>query len=159
MAPILVAGGSGMVGRALVDALHRAGKTVRAVSFSQPIGPSALAGVEWVRADLRVREECRQALRGCDAAIMAAAVTGGSAASRNEPWDQVTDNLVMGAQFLHACHEEGVKRVLLIGSATCYPPAEGLIGEDAFDWNSIPSPPTSASAGSPAPSKRWPALA
>ena len=70
---------------------------------------------------------------------MVAAVTGGAAASRNEPWNQVTDNLVMGAQFLHACHEEGVRRVVLVGSATCYQPGDEPLREEDLDWNLDPS--------------------
>ncbi len=135
---VLVAGGSGMAGRALVAALASRGGNPRATHHAQADGLPE--GAEWVRADLRSRADCRRALAGCEAAIMAAAVTGGSAASQAAPWNQVTDNLVMGAEFLHACHEEGVGRVVMIGSATCYPPGEESLREDGLDWNLDPFP-------------------
>ena len=138
MPKILVAGASGMAGRALVDRLRREDSVSIRATFHSQAAPESSQDAEWVRADLRDRAACRSALRGCDAAIMAAAVTGGSASSKNEPWNQVTDNLVMGSEFLHACHLEGIRRVVMIGSATCYPPSDIALREDSLDWNLDP---------------------
>jgi nucleoside-diphosphate-sugar epimerase len=126
------------VGHALVDRLLRENQgSLRATYYSQA-APEASPEAEWVQTDLRDRDACRAALRGCDAALMVAAVTGGSASSKNEPWNQVTDNLAMGSQFLHACYLEKVPRVVLVGSATCYPPNDEALQEDSLDWNVDP---------------------
>ncbi len=37
---------------------------------------------------------------------MAAAITGGAAASKNAPWSQVTDNVVMDARLFEALQPE-----------------------------------------------------
>lgn len=95
---------------------------------------------ENVQADLLMREECRTAVRGCSRVIMAAAHSGGAASAMAEPQRQMTDNLVMDANLLEACHAEGVKRVVFISSATVYQDCDGIIAEDGLDWNLDPHP-------------------
>jgi GDP-L-fucose synthase len=136
---ICVAGASGMTGRAIIEELEAWEGEVRATYFSQlPSDLPQRPGLRWIAADLRRRKDCLQVLEGCSCAIHVAAITGGSVASQKNPWDQVTDNLVMGAEFLHACHEAAVKRVILVGSATCYAPSLVPHREVDLDLNQDP---------------------
>jgi len=96
--------------------------------------------LEYVEADLTNRQDCRSAVRGCEAAVMAAAYTGGAASAQSEPHRQTTDNLVMDANLLDACHSERVKRVAFISSATVYQDFDGLIAESQLDWGRDPHP-------------------
>ena len=137
---ILVAGGSGMLGRAVVKSLLKfcPETYVRASYFGQKIASQEKNQVEWIQSDLRSLEQCRALCRGCDEAIMAAATTGGAFQLTKEPWRQVNDNLLMNAQLLEAFYQEGVKRVIFVGSATVYQEKEGGLKEEDLDLNQDP---------------------
>lgn len=137
---VFIAGGAGLAGSGIVRAmLADAPNTTLVVSRRSP--DSAFYDdprVTYVKADLRKKEDCLSASEGCDAAVMAAANTGGAAASRDNPQAQVTDNVIMDAQMLDAFHENGVKRVVYVSTASTYQPFEGYIREDQLDWNADP---------------------
>jgi len=96
--------------------------------------------VEWVEADLRRQDDCRRAVAGCDAAVMAAANTAGSRGMAAEPWRAMNDNAIMNTQMLEACHDEGVQRVVFVSSATVYQEFDGAIQEHQLDLNRDPHP-------------------
>jgi len=83
-------------------------------------------------------EDCRRMVRNCDCAIMAAAVTGGAQMAKSSPWKQVSDNVVMDVQLLHALWCERVSRVVYVSSATVYQDFGGSIREDELDMNQDP---------------------
>lgn len=95
--------------------------------------------VEYVRGDLSSLESCRQLVKDCDGAVMAAAFTGGAALTRSAPWQHIRQNLEMNIQMLEAFHLEGVKRVIYVGSATLYQDFAGFIKEEELDMNAEPS--------------------
>jgi len=64
MAPVLVTGGSGFIGRNLVEALRRHGESVRVLDVA-PIEPQP-ADVEFVSGSVADRETCDRALVGVD---------------------------------------------------------------------------------------------
>ncbi len=94
--------------------------------------------VEYVRGDLTSREECRRLVRGCDGAILAAATTGGAQMANSVPWEQVSDNVVMDVQMLHALHLEGVPRAVFVSTASVYQNFSGAVREDELDLNQDP---------------------
>lgn len=138
---VFIAGGSGMAGRALADHISRnyPHVKIKASCHSQIVDPSRNPEVEYVKCDLRFLEECRSACRDCDSAIMAAAVTGGIAQNVDNPRLQIYDNLTMNTQMLEAFYQEGVKRVIFIGSATCYQPMDQPARESDLDMNIDPA--------------------
>ncbi len=129
-----------MAGTAILGELlgSHPGLTVRASWCGTPPFLARDRRVEWIRADLTDAESCRRLARGCDLAVMAAAVSAGAAGHANQPWRQVTDNLVMNARLLEAVHRAGVGRAVWIGSATCYQNAEGDLREEDLDGNADP---------------------
>ena len=138
---IFVAGGAGMAGSAIVEALltSQPDAAVRASVRATP--PAAVnPRVEYVPLDLTDRAALVKALRGCDAAIMAAAEGGGIKMLASEPWRQVGPNLALATAWLEALHDAGVRRSIWIGSATCYQPFDGAVREDQLDWNQDPAP-------------------
>ena len=135
---VLVAGASGMVGRAVAAELASRRWAVRPHAFSQAPGEVSGIPAAWVKGDLRLKEDIRRIVAGCDAVVMAAAVSGGQTQQVQEPWRQVNDNLIMGAQVLETAAESGVAHVVLIGSATSYQPFNGKIREDQMDFNQDP---------------------
>lgn len=75
---ILVVGGTGRLGRALVPLLVDAGHQVRVMArgASQPFPGTAGDGVELLRGDLASEADCRRAVAGCTAAVFAASGFG-----------------------------------------------------------------------------------
>jgi len=94
--------------------------------------------ITYIQGDLRDLETCRAMVRGCDCAIMAAAHAGGAAYTTRSPLEHMRENLVMNRQMLEACHLEGVKRIIFIGSAVIYQSFTGHIREDELDLNRDP---------------------
>ena len=138
---VFVAGGAGMAGSAIVEALLARQPGVR-VRASWRGTPPAIddARVEHVRLDLLDKPALVQALRGCEAAILAASESGGIRMLKEQPWRQVGPNLSLVTTWLEAMHEAGVRRAVFVGSATLYQPFSGRIREDQLDLNQDPSP-------------------
>ncbi|MBX9635280.1 MAG: NAD(P)-dependent oxidoreductase [Magnetospirillum sp.] len=137
---ILVAGGTGLAGSGAVRALLAASPTIKLrVSHRSDTGAfSPDPRVEYVQADLTHAADCRRVAAGCDGAVMAAAFTAGARSSQDEPWRQVTDNVVMDARMLEAFHQEGVRRVVYVSTASAYQDFDGFIREDQMAWDQDP---------------------
>ncbi|HEY1720547.1 MAG TPA: NAD(P)-dependent oxidoreductase [Magnetospirillaceae bacterium] len=137
---ILVAGANGLAGSSIVRALLGASPTVRLrATCRSDIGAfSRDPRVTYIRADLRSSAECATAVKGCDAAVLAAARSGGAQQAANAPWLQVTDNLVMDTLLLQALHDAGIRRAVYVSSGTIYPELSDPMREDQLDWNSEP---------------------
>lgn len=137
---IFVAGAAGLAGSSVVRSLLAASPSVRVVGGVRGETGAFLADarLSYVRGDFRRAEDCLAMLAGCDAAVLTAANTGGAGQARAEPWRQVTDNLILDAQLLQACHDAKVRRVVYVGSATVYQDSDGLLAEDDLDLNRDP---------------------
>jgi GDP-L-fucose synthase len=118
-----VAGVTGFIGTNLAARLVATGARVRGVSCRRPLGP-AHAGVEPMRADLTVLDDCRRAVDGMDYVFMCAASTSGSAVITAAPLTHVTPNVVMNVQVLDAAYTAGVKKLLFVSSSAAYPPTD-----------------------------------
>lgn len=101
---ILVTGGTGFVGRAVVEALRRQGYPVRLLSRSEP--PRGLAE-EWAPGDVTDPEAVRRAVEGCRAVAHLVAI-------RREWKDRTFDAVTAGGarNAVQAAREAGVERFL-----------------------------------------------
>jgi GDP-L-fucose synthase len=130
---LLVAGGTGFLGGALIRRLLHEGAYVRAThhshspEFSHP-------RLEWVRADLENAGDCAAVAADMDAVLMCAASTSGAADIVGRPLIHLTPNVVMNARMLEASYMAKVRRFLFLSSAAAYPPAgdRPLIEDDMF---------------------------
>jgi GDP-L-fucose synthase len=139
MKKVFVGGSTGLVGSAVIRYLveHYPSLPIRAsLRYSAPVCENG--NVEYVRADLTSEADCRLAVQGCDCAIMAAAQTSGAGVISTQPWNLVNPNLFMNAVLLKEIAEAGIRRLVLIGSATLYQDFEGIISEDQLDLNLDP---------------------
>jgi GDP-L-fucose synthase len=107
---VYVVGHRGMVGSALVRALHRKGCT------------------DIVKATHNELDLCRQSEveawmseQKPETVILAAAKVGGIHANATYPAEFIYENLMMAANVIHAAHSIGVKRLLFLGSSCIYP--------------------------------------
>ncbi len=120
---ILVAGGSGFLGTNILLHLAEQGcEKIRAVHFEND-PKCETPGVEWVKADLRLQENCQKVMEGMDYVFHAAANTAGAAVMVETPLVHVTPNVVMNAYMLEAAYAAGVSKFLFISSGAAYPDA------------------------------------
>lgn len=139
---VFLAGSTGVAGSSIMKyILDNYPKTNIRAAYYQHTKPFVEhERVEYVHGDLKSQEDCKNMVKWCDCAIMAAANTAGSNVIVSQPWKHVNDNLIMNAQMLEAFHFGKIKRVVYIGSATLYPEFEGHIKEEHLDLNKDPHP-------------------
>jgi GDP-L-fucose synthase len=106
---IWVAGHKGMVGRAVVRALEKRDCTILTAERSD--------------ADLTRQDEVEKWMSANkpDAVIVCAARVGGILANDTYPADFIYDNLMIEANIIHAAHNDGVEKLLFLGSSCIYP--------------------------------------
>jgi len=136
---IFLAGATGLVGTSIIQHILQYCPTTKIRAIYNKTPPFVKhERVEYIQADLKYHQDCRQAVKGCDCAIMAAASTGGSLQLEQEPWQQVNNNLIMNAQMFEAFYFEKISRVIFIGSATIYQEFDNSIKEHELDLNKDP---------------------
>lgn len=111
---LAVTGASGFVGRAVVEAALRTGRSVRTLG-----GPHALANVDW-RVDLNDPEALTAALAGASAVIHAAGLAHVFGPSARD-WGAFERVNVVGTEnVIRAAIAAGVKRFVLVSSVAVY---------------------------------------
>ena len=111
--PIVVTGGAGFIGSALVDHLVR----TRGVSSSHVRVPRS------AELDLRRFEHAQRALDGAEIVFHLAAPTGGIAYSRSHPASQYVSCALIDVNVLEAARLAGVSKVIMLGNLLAYPAA------------------------------------
>lgn len=129
---ILVCGGTGFIGRNLVERFRRRGDVdLHATCFQRP--PVDLDGVTWHRVDLRQAEALDRLLDGVDVVIQAAATTSGSQDIVQRPYIHVTDNAIMNSALLRAAFERRVGQFVFFSCSNMLSDADEAQDESA--WN------------------------
>jgi GDP-L-fucose synthase len=122
MAKIYVAGHRGMVGGAIVRALHSHGNSNLVVRTHAELDLINQAAVDTFFAQEQP-----------DQVYMAAAKVGGIHANSTYPADFIYQNLMVQANVIEAAFRNGVKKLLFLGSSCIYPRlAEQPMREDAL---------------------------
>jgi len=119
---IWVAGGSGMVGSAIMRRLERE-------------NPSNVLSVSSKDLDLRNQSTTRNWIKDNkpEAVFMAAAKVGGIHANNTYPAQFLYDNLMMAANVIDGSYKAGVEKLLFLGSSCIYPKmASQPISEDSL---------------------------
>ena len=124
---VLVTGGSGFLGRALVRALGERGAGSVAVPRSSEV-------------DLRERAAIRRCLEETkpDLVIHAAAVVGGIGANRSLPGRFFFDNAVMGIELIEEARRGGVAKLVCLGTVCAYPKFAPVPFREEDLWSGYP---------------------
>lgn len=126
--PVLVTGGSGFIGGALVDRLLAEGRDVRALARSdEAIAALAARGATPVRGDVLDLESLVDAMRGCDVVFHAAGV---NVMCARDPRPMYRVNVEGSGNVVRAAVTTGVRRVVYTSSASAIGEARGTIGHE-----------------------------
>lgn len=125
---ILVTGSSGFVGRRLVDNLINKRYVPRKNLFL----PTSY------ELDLRIKQNCRKAVRGIDIVIHLAGVVGGIGYNRAIPGKMFFDNLIMGISLMEEARLAGVGKVVNIGTVCSYPKFTAVPFKEEDLWSGYP---------------------
>lgn len=121
---IVVTGGAGMVGKAVVSELARLGlaREIVVLDNLSRVGASMPDGDEiiWFNADVG-DEKARQLYEGADAVINLAASVGGYLFNGSNAYSQYTDNVAAQLMPIKHALEMGVGRFFQMSSACIYP--------------------------------------
>lgn len=124
---ILVTGGSGFLGRQVVDQLLQAGAQQEKIAI-----------VRSRDCDLRLMENCQRAAEQQDIIIHLAAHVGGIGLNREKPAELFYDNLMMGTQLIHAAYQARVEKFVCVGTICAYPKFTPVPFKEDDLWNGYP---------------------
>lgn len=133
---VLVTGGTGMIGRALVPLLLEAGASVTVASLDQPVDMDKRVRFEPV--DLRDFNNCEAVCAGHEVVFNLVGVKGSPAMTRDKPASFFVPTLTFSVNMMEAARRAGVDRYLFTSSIGVYEPAD-VFFEDAV-WSTFPSP-------------------
>lgn len=135
MKKIIICGGTGFIGRNLIEHYANKGFEVTATHFQRP--PFEYPGVNWVKIDLRNEEGLADFFKGAEIVIQAAATTSGSKDIVNSPALHVTDNAIMNSLIFRKCHEAQISNVIFFSCSVMYPSQDKKSTENDFDPEKI----------------------
>ncbi|MDJ0687075.1 MAG: GDP-L-fucose synthase [Xenococcaceae cyanobacterium MO_188.B32] len=124
---ILVTGGAGFLGKQVINQLLLAGAN-----------PDKITVPRSRDCDLRNLENCHQAVKEQDIVIHLAAHVGGIGLNREKPAELFYDNLMMGAQLIHAAYQAGVEKFTCVGTICAYPKFTPVPFQEDDLWNGYP---------------------
>jgi GDP-L-fucose synthase len=124
---ILVTGGAGFLGRQVVEQLCQAGAN-----------PEKITTPRSRDCDLRVLANCQRAVEQQDVVVHLAAHVGGIGLNREKPAELFYDNLMMGAQLIHAAYQAGVEKFVCVGTICAYPKFTPVPFKEDDLWNGYP---------------------
>ncbi len=127
---ILVTGGTGMIGREIVNALCAAGAIVRIVSLDKI---QIHSNAEHVYGDLTDFGFCKSVTEGMDYVFHIAGIKGSIEVTKSKPASFFVPLLMMNTNVLEACRINKIKKVVYTSSIGAYPSAEIFRESDGND--------------------------
>lgn len=130
----LVTGGTGLIGRPLVEMLHNAGANVTTVSLDAPVRGSPAS---FMQLDLREFGNCKAACEGQDIVFQLAGIKGSPVATKTKPASFFVPTLQFSTSMMEAARQANAEWYLNTSSVGVYGPAEIFREDDV--WEDKPS--------------------
>ncbi|MFM7615050.1 MAG: GDP-L-fucose synthase family protein, partial [Synechococcales cyanobacterium] len=124
---IVVTGGAGFLGKQVIEQLLSAGADQDKISVPRSRD-----------CDLRVWENCKQAVNQQNVVIHLAAHVGGIGLNQEKPAELFYDNLMMGSQLIHAAYQAGVQKFICVGTICAYPKFTPVPFQETDLWMGYP---------------------
>jgi len=132
---VLVTGGTGLIGRQLVDILVSYGSKVSVASLDSPKNLSNK--VKFIKKDLRVFDNCLKVCKGIDFVFHLAGVKGSPDMTLKKPASFMIPTLLFSINMMEAARRQKVKRYLFTSSIGVY--ANNKILKEDDVWKTFPS--------------------
>ena len=124
---VLLTGGDGFLGKFVQRELIENGVDAKDIRIPH-----------YLDNDLRVMENCMEAVNGIDLVIHLAASVGGIGFNRSNPGVLFYDNIIMGAQLMEASRLAGVEKFIQIGTVCAYPKFTPVPFKEEDLWEGYP---------------------
>ena len=132
---ILVTGGTGLLGRPLVEMLIEAGAKGRIASLDDP--SRAHPEAEFRRADLTQFDNCLEVCEGMDFVFNLVGIKGSPVMAAKKPASFFVPIILFNTNMMEAARRRGVARYLYTSTVGVYSPAEIFYEDDV--WKTFPS--------------------
>lgn len=132
---ILVTGGTGLIGRPLVEMLVKGGAKVAIASLDDP--SRAHPEAEFIRADLTLFDNCLRVCEKKDYVFHLAGIKGSPAMTLKRPASFFVPTILFNTNMMEAARRCGVRRYLFTSTIGVYHPAEIFHEDDV--WQTFPS--------------------
>lgn len=133
---VLVTGGTGLIGKPLVEMLVEQGAKVTVVSLDDP--SRAPQGITFKRADLREFSNCMDICKDQEIVFQLAGVKGSPAMTAKRPASFFVPTITFSVNMMEAARRSGAERFLFTSSVGVYSPADVFYEDDV--WKTFPSP-------------------
>jgi len=134
---VLVTGGTGMIGRAIVKLLSNANAQVTSVSLDDLVVDER---AKHLKLDLTQLCNCLDMTSGMDYVFHVAGIKGSIEVTKSKPASFFVPLLMFNTNMLEACRVNNVKKVVYTSSIGAYPSAEVFKEPDNFDPGLAPPP-------------------
>lgn len=132
---ILVTGGTGLIGRPLVEMLIENGAKVRIASLDDR--SRAHPQAQFLRLDLTDINNCQDACRGMDYVFHLAGIKGSPKMTKERPASFFVPTILFNTNMMEAARRSGVKHYLYTSTIGVYAQAKVFYEDDV--WKSFPS--------------------
>jgi len=132
---VLVTGGTGLIGRPLVQMLIDRGAHVRIASLDAP--EHAHPKAEFCQVNLNKFDHCQQVCEGMDYVFHLVGVKGSPAVTHDRPASFFVPLLLFNTNMMEAARQQKVKWYLFTSTVGVYAPAEIFHEDDV--WKTFPS--------------------
>ena len=132
---VLVTGGTGLIGRPLVEQLFQRGARVRIASLDDP--SRAHPAAEFKRVDLMELAHCLAVSEGMDYVFHLAGIKGSPAMTAKKPASFFVPTISFNTNMMEAARRSGVEKYLYTSTIGVYAPAEVFHEDDV--WKTFPS--------------------
>ncbi len=132
---VLVTGGTGLIGRPLLDMLVTEEAKVTCVSLDKPSDLNK--SINFVEADLRIFDNCLKICKGQDLVFNLVGVKGSPKMCKEKPASFYVPTIMFSINMMEAARQANVERYLFTSSIGVYHPAD-IFNEDDV-WSTFPS--------------------
>lgn len=132
---VVVAGGTGMIGRYLVDILLELKANIIVASLDSPDGLPQ--GVDFVKTDLTYIDNCMNLCKGADYVFNLVGIKCSPDMVKKKPASSFVPMILFNISMMHAAFKADVKGYLYTSTIGVYPPAEIFYEDDV--WKGFPS--------------------
>ena len=134
---ILVTGGTGMVGMALIKLLKESEAKIRVVSIDNVSPFENQKDIEFIKLDLRNYDNCLKACNNIDIVFHVAGIKGSPAVALNKPASFFVPTITFNTNLLEAAVKSKASHILYTSSIGVYSPSP-IFNEDDV-WKTFPS--------------------